>query len=281
MNFNIKLIFAGLFFALLIVSCKKQNTSIDYNPAVTASKEFVSNQQMMTQILNTYFKSLYDSTLWANGYAEVDGAGVSLEFLPDTMMVIQYNVWGNYDGYGHFRMGMIEAVPESGFLEADVLVNFNFIGFLYDKDTLEVDKMTVQHVESTNPLVAKFEVLIDSAVLILLDTSGQYSFNMDQDFQLVKDPSSPYYSLQDEVFVAGIMDGITLDLTSYSALIADSAEIIDSYDCPWLKDGAIELQVSGFNYPATIFYPEDDSCKNQYLIEIEGNPFLFPFDYSE
>ena len=281
MKLNYKILIASLLFTSFFASCKKQNTSIDYNPSVLASKEFASNQQMMTQILNTYFKSLYDSTLWADGYANVDGAGVTLQNIPEPMMVFQYNVWGNYDGYGHYRMGMFEAIPEIDFLQPDAVVNFNFVGFLYDKDTLEVSKMTIHHIETANPLIKKFEVEIDSAVVILLDTSGQYSFNMNQTFRLAKDPLSPYYSLQDEIFITGTMNGITLYLTSYSAMVADSAEIIDNYDCPWLKKGPIFLQVTGFDYPATIFYPEPDSCKNQYLIEIDGNPFLSPFDYSE
>ena len=154
MYFNFKnMALAFLLVAVISVSCKKQNTYIDYNPAITASKEFVSNQQMMAQILNTYFKSLTDSTLWADGYAEIDGAGVSIKYSPVLMMEFQYNVWGNYDGYGHFRMGAIEAIPETDFIQPDALVNFDFIGFLYDKDTLNVDKMTVQHLTSAGPTI--------------------------------------------------------------------------------------------------------------------------------
>ncbi|HEY9114374.1 MAG TPA: hypothetical protein VIN10_06710 [Bacteroidales bacterium] len=282
MTFRYKLLPAIFLFALaaFLFSCKKQNTTIDYNPAVAASNEFVANQQLMTQILNTYFKSLYDSTLWAQGYAEIDGAVVSIEDTPVVLMKITYPWWGNHDGYGHFRMGVIEAIPETDFVQPDVLVNFNFIDFYYDHDTIEVSKMTVQQVENTAQNIYKYEVKVDSAVVIYADTSGQNSFNMYQTFRLKKDPATEYTSLLDKIYITGIMDGITLDLTSYSALVADSAEIIDMYDCRWLKNGPSELQVNGFQYPAFIYFPEPDSCINQYLVEIDDNPFPFPFDIS-
>lgn len=273
-------VFALLLAAIISVSCRKQNTFIDYNPAIVASQEFVSNQQMMDQILNTYFKSLTDSTLRADGHAEIDGAWVSINYSPYLFMEFQYNVWGNYDGYGHFRMGAIEVIPETDFSQPDALANFNFIGFLYDKDTVEVNKMTVQHIETGEPNIQKFEVKVDSAVIIYSDTSGQNSFNMNQTFRLKKDPTTEYTSVLDKIYITGLMDGITLDLTSYSTLIADSSEMIDKYDCLWLTNGPATLQVTGFSYPATIYFPEPDTCLNEYIIEVDGNPFPFPFEYS-
>jgi len=52
MNFRNKNAIAGflILLAVFTFSCKKQNTSIDYNPAIAASKEFAANQQMMTLI---------------------------------------------------------------------------------------------------------------------------------------------------------------------------------------------------------------------------------------
>ena len=279
---NYKKLFIAFFilFVFVLLSCKKENTAIDYNPAIDASKEFVSNQQMMTQILNTYFKSLNDSLLWADGYTTIDGAGVSIHNSPVYMMEIFYPVWGNYDGYGHFRMGVIEAVPVTDFTEADVLVNFNFVNFLYDKDTVQVGKMSVQHLAGEIQNSKKFEVAIDSAIVIYKDTSGRISFNMNQVFNLKKDDGSEYTSLLDQISITGTMAGITENISTYNVIIPDSAEIVDRFDCVYLEDGPSELQVTGFEFPAFIYFPEKDSCKNQYLIEIEGIPFPFPFDYS-
>lgn len=281
MIFNNKIILASFLFAIAVCSysCKKQNTSIDYNPAVVASNEFVANQQMMTQLLTTYFKSLHDSTLWAEGYAEIDGAVVSIEDTPLVLMKITYPWWGNHDGYGHFRMGVIEAIPETDFVQPDVVVNFNFIDFYYDHDTIEFSKLTVRQVENNTPNIYKYEVKVDSAVVIYADTSGQNSFNMNQTFRLKKDPFSEYTSPLDEIFITGFFDGITMDLSTYSVLVSDSSEIIERFDCVWLKNGPSTLQVNGFEFPAIIYFPEPDTCKNEYLIEIDGNPFPFPFDY--
>ena len=101
---------------------------------------------------------------------------------------------------------------------------------------------------------------------------------MYQTFRLKKDAASEYTSMSDEIFITGTMDGITMDLTTYSALVADSSEIIGKYDCRWLKNGPTNLQVTGFEFPAIIYFPEPDTCKNEYVIEIDGNPFPFPFD---
>jgi len=266
---------------LFTVSCKKnKNSYIDYNPAVTASQEFASNQQMMTQILNTYFKSLTDSLLWADGTAIVDGATVSIKDSPVVMMEINYNSWGNYDGYGHFRQGIIEALPETDFMQANVLVNFNFDNFLFDKDTLLVDAMSVLHVSESTQAIRDYEVTIDSAVMIYSDTTDmeRYSFNMNQVFSLKKDPDSSYTSTNDEILISGTMNGITYVNNTYNALITDSSALVDTYDCHYLKGGPVSLQVADFTYPAVIYYP--DTCDNSYTIEIDGNPFPFPFDFN-
>jgi hypothetical protein len=102
---------------------------------------------------------------------------------------------------------------------------------------------------------------------------------MDQVFKLKKDNSSIYYTMLDELKITGTMAGITIDLDSYSAEIADSSYLIKVFDCPWLKHGSPELSVVNFPYLSVINYPQPDTCQNEYVIDIDGNPFPYPFDF--
>jgi hypothetical protein len=102
---------------------------------------------------------------------------------------------------------------------------------------------------------------------------------MNQVFNLKKDDGSEYTSLLDQISITGTMAGITENISIYNVIIPDSTEIVDRFDCVYLENGPSELKVTGFEFPAFIYFSEKDSCKNQYLIEIEGIPFPFPFDY--
>ena len=56
----------------------------------------------------------------------LDGASITIKNTPVYMMEIYYPWWGNDDGYGHYRMGVIEAIPETNFDDPGVLVDFIF-----------------------------------------------------------------------------------------------------------------------------------------------------------
>lgn len=274
---NLFLLIITALVVFFMVSCKKQNTMVNFNPAIESSQNFVMNQQMMTQVLNTYFISLNDSLLWANGTVMLDGASITIKNTPVYMMEIYYPWWGNDDDYGHFRMGVIEAIPETTFDDPGVLVDFIFTDFLFDKDSLQVQNLTVQHLEAEPGFDYKFQILVDSAIY-LQDSSGRISFNMNQTFRLKKDPSSFFHTDKDILFITGTMDGITLSLNTYSAVISDSSYLKFTNDCNWLRNGPVKVETSGFTFSEVIFFPEPDTCVNQYIIELDGNPFPYPFD---
>lgn len=265
---------------VLIFSCNKdKNSYVSYTRGVESSKQFVSAQQMMTQLMSTYFKSLNDSILFADKKANIDGATVYL-WLDETpkRLRIEYPSWFIADGYGHWRQGVYEAYSDNGYQQVDEVVRFKFMDFLWDQDSLRVDSLVVFNHGKTDGKNYRYNIDARQIDLIYRDTAGVLSFGMHQTFTVFKDAATIYTSLNDSLGIFGSLKGTTkLDWGFDVQCTADSAMLF-SYSCNWLKNGVVQIETQGFNYSSTVYFAVADTCENRYLIEIDNNPFPFPFD---
>lgn len=268
----------GLLF-LLAFGCKKENTRFSYHDGIDGAQNFVTAQQMITQLLNTYFKSLTDSSLIHNQQAKIDGAEVYFYEDPERIL-IKYPYWGNSDGYGHWRMNYYEAFPETSFQDPEVKVDFVFTDFSFDKDTLYVTDLVVQHMGKVDGANDHFSVTAEMIDRYYTDSTGILQFSMDQLFVRHKDPTTIYTSMDDQFIVSGKMNGITRSLLDFEAnILPDTSSLLNSFSCTWLREGVTQVDTEGFSYPAYALFPDQDTCQNQYLIMINDNPFPYPIDY--
>jgi len=261
-----------------IFACQKQNTNVDYNGGVKAARHYVFAQQMMVQLLDTYFKSLTDSSLIATDRSLIDGAQIFYYAPPEERILIEYPTWGADDGYGHWRINSYEAVPRTSFDDPDVIVDINFNDFLFDKDTLDVQNLVVQSLGKTDGQNDHFKISANNVILTYKDSTGAMTFSFDQEYTRIKDQSTVYTSPNDEFKIAGKLSGISNDQFLFEGIIPADSVITNSLSCIWLKGGRVVIQLESFIYPTYVYFPDLGNCVNKYEIYVDDNPFPFPFD---
>jgi hypothetical protein len=280
---NKLLVFIILFVSIVTVtSCNKdKNTFVSYNYGVESAREYVYAQQMMTQLMATYFKSINDSVLLADKKATIDGATVylKLDTVPNALR-IEYPWWGADDGYGHWRQGVYEAYTADGYQQADATINFEFINFFWDKDLLMVDSLKILNLGKTDGKNDEYSVGANKIELIYSDTTieNPYTFVMDQSFTVLKKAGSIFTTAKDSLGVFGSLNGQTASGLEFDAQATADSTMLFSFSCDWLKQGFVSVTTVNFPYVSNIYFPEADTCANQYLIEIDSNPFPYPFD---
>jgi hypothetical protein len=261
-----------------IFACQKQNTQVDYNDGVAGARNYVFAQQMMVQLLDTYFKSLTDSSLIVDDRSKIDGADVYYYPPPEERILIEYPTWGSDDGYGHWRINSYEAIPRTSFDDPEAVVDINFIDFLFDKDTLDVQNLVIQSLGKTDGQNDHFKISANNVSLTYRDTTGTMSFSFDQEYAKIKDQSTVYTSPNDEYKISGKLSGTSKDQLVFQGTIPADSVITNSFSCTWLKGGRVVIQVERFTFPTFVYFSDLDNCVNKYEIYVDDNPFPFPFD---
>ena len=265
---------------LFISSCHKENTSLDFNQSVETIRDYVEAQQMTDLLLNTYFKSITDSTLLTDGIAEIDGASVIYSVNP-AKIIIDYYIWSREDGYGHYRKGRYEAKTATSFFDSLAVVNFTFHSFDYDFDSINVTNFSLTNMGNNTDGNYLFSVNATNFYRKFHDTTGQILYHVDQDFIRVKDPLSPYYTNNDSFNISGNLSGVARNGYSFNSIVHDTSCLIDSFSCQWLIDGTSEVNLpesDNFTNIATINFSNSGDCRNQYSIIINGSLLTKAFD---
>jgi len=264
---------------LTTMSCNKVgNSYISFHRGVESSKQYTEAQQMMTQIMNTYFKSITDSLLLKTGTSWVDAAKIRQYHDTLNHLVIEYPVWGNEDGYGHYRQGIIEATTNSDFLETNAIITIRFIDFLYDLNPMTVDSMVLVNQGKVDGKNQKFNLAANRIELQYVNATGIFSFSMNEMFTVYKAAGTFYTSHKDSIGIYGNLNGTTKNNLVFEAECIEDSAMLYAYSCDWLKMGYVSLDVDDFNYTSTIYFSEPDTCANLFLIEIDNNPFPFPIE---
>jgi len=258
--------------AMLISSCQDNNTYFSYDQEVAATNDYVIGQQMMVLIMNTYFKSIADSLLLATGKSHIDGASIFYTGGEFDTLLIRYPVWGNDDGYDHWRAGDISVSTNQGFFNTETIYKFKFDGFFYDKDTLLVDSLTLRYV-GMNGQNDIFTVSSDTIWQIFSDTSGKNRFWMQQSFQRFKDVSSAYHTPLDSFQIYGGFNGLSRNKVHYATETMETVPFLNQFDCAFLKKGPASISFEGVPYGGAVYFSDSDTCANQYIAELDGNPF--------
>jgi len=277
---KIRYIVVLLAVALVYGSCKKeQNSWFNYNDGIETSKAFVQNEQMMIDLMKTYFKSIGDSLLFATGKSNIDGAKILyIDTAVDKQILIEYPEWGNHDGYGHWRMNSYMASTKTDFNAPDALVTFTFLNFLYDKNPLTAKKMTIQNMGKPNGVNDQYHLIANGVERFLSDTTGYLTFDLDQYFLRFKDPSSLYFSVNDSFAIQGTLNGSTNLGLAYESTIKPDSVLMNKYTCNFLKKGPVTVRTNSFKYDSYVYFPGSDTCFNQFVAVINNNVFPYPIN---
>lgn len=265
---------------IIITSCSKKNTSFDYNQTVETISGYVEAQQMTDLLLNTYFKAITDSLVLADGIAEIDGANVSYSSDP-AKIIIEYPAWGREDGYGHFRKGKYEASTETSFFDSLAVVNFTFINFFYDFDTVNVGNLSIINKGGTNDGSYLFSIEGTNISRELHDTIGSITYQFQQSFRRYKHTPSPYYSDNDYFEISGNMSGKAGNGKTFNSYVADTNSLKNSFSCRWLIAGVADIELTDSDNNTKVNFSNDGKCMNQYSIIANGTLMVKAFDIEQ
>lgn len=261
-------------------SCqKKTNTNINYNRGIESAKNYVFAQQMMTQLLATYFKSIADSTLIADGYARIDGADVyDYRDQNPKYITMKYPEYSVVDGYGHHRGGIIDVTTETDFHETDAIINFKFSNFLYDFDTLVIDSLFMKNKGRVDGRNVQYETTTGDIRYYFSDSVGFLTFSLQEEFVLYKYESKFYTNPKDSLGIYGSMNGLTVNDLVFNTVNSSDSAVLFSYQCNYLKMGIVDVKTEDFKYETINYFQEADSCNNTFLITVDGDPFPSPIE---
>jgi len=277
---NIKIVTLLISFLLLVASCHKDNTSFSYDDAVETTSSYVEGQQMADLILNTYFKSITDSTLLADGTSEIDGANVS--YSTDPLEISIKYAWDIPDGYGHYRKGTITATSESGFFDSLDVINLSFNSFYYDLDSVHVGSFEITNKGLSVNHNYIFDIVGSSIFRQTTDSLevkvSHMIFNLQQEFVRHKDASSVYHTPDDYFRISGNLNGTARNGFAFSGNVNSENYLLSSYSCNWLKSGVVDVTLAEFIYDAQLNFDNGGECKNEYSIIINESLFRKAFD---
>ncbi len=268
-----------LMIILLTTSCRKQNTSFDYNQAIETTAGYVDSQQMTDLLLNTYFKSITDSTLLTVGVAVIDGAKVTYSSNPATI-VINY-AWCKQDDYGHLRDGSIEATSQTNFFDSLAVVNLNFSNFHYDNDSLSAGNFTITNMGLNSSGNFYFDIKASNINRQTIDTAGNVSnlnYQLQQTFIRHKDTTSVFHTQTDYFDISGSLTGKARNTFAFSSVISDTNTLINSFSCRWLISGGANIELPDFIYNSSVNFSNNVSCTNMYSIITNEILFTNAFD---
>ena len=264
-----------LLLILASYGCQKEtNVNINFQRGIASTRSYVFAQQMMTQIMATYFKAITDSALIVEGFGFVDGAAVY--YFADEQprrITFDYPSYSVVDPYGHYRGGLIHATTSQGFREKDAVVQFRFDNFLYNLDTVQIDSMMLVNNSAVNGSNNNFNVSASRVTYDFSDSTGTLTFGFEQEFSLFKYQNTLYYNPMDSIGISGYLSGNTARDLDFSAGNGSDSALLFSYQCNWLKAGVVQIETDMFKYPATAYFQSADSCENVYLVVIDESPF--------
>ncbi len=273
--------FAIILFALSMVwlaSCRKENTSIDYNVYIETVGDYVEAQQMTDLLMKTYFKSITDSLLLTDSTAKIDGADVTLTSNPLLLKIVY--PWCIPDGYGHKRMGSIEISSETGFYDSLSVIQFKFSGFYYDTDSVDVQGFSLTNLGKRGDNSDAYNLNINNFYRQTVDTSGNITFlkfELQQELKRFRTTPSPYYNLNDYFTALGNVVGVAQNAKSFTSVIADSALLTYSLSCNYITNGSVVMDMPDLTNNTAVNF-NGGNCENIYQISIAGTLFNKAFD---
>ena len=276
-NSNLLVLMIVLVAMLFTSSCNKNNnTTVSYQPGIQSAEHFVYGQQMMIQLMCTYFKAIGDSILFAEGYARIDNADVNL-ITWETLLRLKFEYsWkdGTGDGYGHIRKGIYEAYTPESFHDIGSVIDVKFTDFLYDGDSVFVDSFRIENLGKVDGKNEQFEISVKTVSVQYPDSVSIYSYSFNEKFTLMKAQGTTYSSPKDSLELFGSFNGSTPQDVQFDAECIQDSTLLYTYSCNWLKNGVVSIETKDFPYLSTAYFSEPDTCENLYMIVIDNN--LFP-----
>lgn len=257
---------------LWLSSCDNKSVEVDYNPNVSAAKDYIRAEDAILEIVNSFFKGINDSLVVDHGYGYIDACDVS------------YQTAGNYIDFGYgsvnrlcqdnkFRRGMFTATLTGPGLQ-------DWTGADIETDSLLVDDVLVEAViqildlgvnESNLP---EFSLKVISSNIMLTDSAKINGVRLMTDFKLVWAEGSLTVPVhEDDLYqITGTASGFSTDGIEFATIIQDP--LYNYVDCFWISRGTNLITIPSAAFPTgDIDYITDDGCFNEMHFYFNENLF--------
>jgi hypothetical protein len=256
-----------------IHSCKETESSeTDYNPNVLSSKDYIRAEDAMYEVVNAFFKGVYDSVVIQDGYRYIDYCDVSYK---PALNVLEF-------GYGttnrwcedeKFRRGGFKASLSGEPFEEGVVAHIVTDSLFVDDFLVEI-VADIENLGLNEQSKISYSLKIDSTDIFIPDTTKFTGVSLSSDFIMTWDQgSSTPQAHEDDVFlVTGTASGISTNGYLFSVAIQDP--LINMLDCYWISEGLTAITVpSGQVTSGDIDYVTEDGCFNQFYFYFDSSTF--------
>ena len=268
-----KLFVIILFIASILAACKKNDSSeIDYNPNVLSSKDYIRGEDAIFEVVNSFYKGVYDSLVTKNGYNYIDNCDVT--YHPDqNVLSFSYGSVNRHCDDNKFRRGQFFAAFSGTIFEEGVVARI-VTDSLFVDDCLEEMVMDIENLGMNGQSKNEFALRVDSSNIILPDTNKLYGVRISSDFTMIweEGASTPPIHEDDMFLINGSASGISAEGYQFTTIIQEPLK--DYLDCFWISWGINEITVPAGKFTTgEIDYIQDDGCFNKFYFYFNNSTF--------
>lgn len=268
-----KKIFLMLIAAVLLLTACKDDTSseVDYNPNVLSSKDYIRGEDAIFEVVNAFFKGVYDSLVTTEGYNYIDNCDVTYRVAENALSF----------GYGTEDRGCEDNKLRRGNFLA------TFSGEIFEQgitahivtDSLFVDNLLVEMVFDIENLgintdnKPEFSMRVDSSNIMLPDSTKINGVRISTDFMLVweQGSSTPTIHEDDIFFVSGNASGTSTD--GYAFNVSLTQPSVNWLDCYWMYEEVSQITVPVAEIQSGEIV-KDDTCHNEFFFYFDESMFF-------
>jgi hypothetical protein len=262
---KIPILVTTVLLAFLFSSCKK-NTSYDLGPNVNASNDVILSLSSCTAVFNLLIKARLDTALALHGHTVIDGVFVTFD---STNNQFDLDFGSSISPDSVSRSGRIVVHTSGDMLQKGSYAKVFFQSYYEDYGKINgADSIRNEGVNTFNQVV--FSDCVLNGTYDKVVGGGTITVNANITYKTV---ASSLVSGQDILFlVKGNISGISSKGHPFSASIRDT--LLDSFSCPWIKGGIVDLHVSDAEIPdGTIDFVSDDGCSDYIWYYVDDSSF--------
>jgi len=255
-----------------LFSCEEKSVEKDYNPVVLSSKDYVRAEDGIFEILDAFYKGIYDTNVINHSYGYIDACDV-LYFTAGDSMRFSYGEVNRFCQDQKNRRGMFLAYFSGQVFEPGVTAHL-FTRDLFVDDFPVEAVIDIENMGLNGSDLTEYNMKVTSSTFIHPDTSKVSSIHFTTDYVMewAEGYLTPPIHEDDIYIVSGSSSGISSDNYSFSTVIQDPFS--NYLDCCWIMFGTSQITVPGGDFTeGTVDYVLEDECNNLINFYVDGNLF--------
>jgi hypothetical protein len=262
--------------ALLLVfwltSCKDKTNEVDYNPNVSSAKDYIRAEDAVLEIVNSFFKGVYDTAVINHGYDYIDACSVRM--YPDQdSMIYNYGTVDRLCQDDKFRRGHFDVKFTGNIFDVGVTANIITDSLLVDDLPIETN-MLITNLGLNSDNLQEYNLQVTSSCIYLPDTNITNYTSVTTNFILLWEEGwqTPEIHEDDIFLISGNASGLSKDQIDFSISIQEP--LVNQLDCWWISSGTSQITVPTAEFPdGTIDYILEDGCHNEMNFYFNDNLF--------